>query len=52
MGGCVPQRSVEIGNKLPGLRLRSLFVGGLMKKDGTVQSGLKGCMQVSLTHTM
>uniref|UniRef100_A0A8C7RY70 Cadherin EGF LAG seven-pass G-type receptor 1a n=1 Tax=Oncorhynchus mykiss TaxID=8022 RepID=A0A8C7RY70_ONCMY len=34
-----------IGNKLPGLRLRSLFVGGLMKKDGTVQSGLKGCMQ-------
>uniref|UniRef100_A0A8C8FMX4 Cadherin EGF LAG seven-pass G-type receptor 1a n=1 Tax=Oncorhynchus tshawytscha TaxID=74940 RepID=A0A8C8FMX4_ONCTS len=37
--------SVEIGNKLPGLRLRSLFVGGLMKKDGTVQSGLKGCMQ-------
>ncbi|XP_029607455.1 cadherin EGF LAG seven-pass G-type receptor 1 isoform X1 [Salmo trutta] len=39
------QRSVEIGNKLPGLRLRSLFVGGLRKKDGTVQSGLKGCMQ-------
>uniref|UniRef100_A0A4W5NMG0 Cadherin EGF LAG seven-pass G-type receptor 1b n=1 Tax=Hucho hucho TaxID=62062 RepID=A0A4W5NMG0_9TELE len=51
MGGCVPQRSVEIGNQLPGLRLRSLFVGGLRKKDGTVQSGLKGCMQVSLTHT-
>uniref|UniRef100_A0AAZ3P5L6 Cadherin EGF LAG seven-pass G-type receptor 1 n=1 Tax=Oncorhynchus tshawytscha TaxID=74940 RepID=A0AAZ3P5L6_ONCTS len=39
------QRSVEIGNELPGLRLRSLFVGGLMKKDGTVQNGLKGCMQ-------
>ncbi|CAB1331623.1 unnamed protein product, partial [Coregonus sp. 'balchen'] len=39
------QRSVEIGNELPGLRLRSLFVGGLRKEDGTVQSGLKGCMQ-------
>uniref|UniRef100_A0A6Q2YAY3 Cadherin EGF LAG seven-pass G-type receptor 1 n=1 Tax=Esox lucius TaxID=8010 RepID=A0A6Q2YAY3_ESOLU len=39
------QRSVEIGNELPGLRLRSLFLGGLMKKDGTVQNGLKGCMQ-------
>ncbi|XP_056138305.1 cadherin EGF LAG seven-pass G-type receptor 1-like [Lampris incognitus] len=39
------QRSVEIGNELPGLRLRSLFVGGLMKKDGTVMNGLKGCIQ-------
>ncbi|XP_062317832.1 cadherin EGF LAG seven-pass G-type receptor 1-like [Osmerus eperlanus] len=39
------QRSVEIGNELPGLRLRSLFVGGQMKKDGTVMNGLKGCMQ-------
>uniref|UniRef100_A0A4W5NWW5 Cadherin EGF LAG seven-pass G-type receptor 1b n=1 Tax=Hucho hucho TaxID=62062 RepID=A0A4W5NWW5_9TELE len=36
---------LTIGNQLPGLRLRSLFVGGLRKKDGTVQSGLKGCMQ-------
>ncbi|KAM6973322.1 cadherin EGF LAG seven-pass G-type receptor 1-like [Aplochiton taeniatus] len=39
------QRSVEIGNELPGLKLRSLFVGGLMKKNGTVMNGLKGCMQ-------
>ncbi|KAM4619207.1 cadherin EGF LAG seven-pass G-type receptor 1-like [Polymixia lowei] len=39
------QRSVEIGNELPGLRLRSLFVGGLLKKDGTVINGLKGCIQ-------
>ncbi|XP_030620817.1 cadherin EGF LAG seven-pass G-type receptor 1 [Chanos chanos] len=39
------QRSVEIGNELPGLRVRSLFVGGILKKDGTVQNGFNGCMQ-------
>ncbi|XP_026094789.1 cadherin EGF LAG seven-pass G-type receptor 1-like [Carassius auratus] len=39
------QRTVEIGNELPGLKLRNLFIGGLLKKDGTVQAGFTGCMQ-------
>ncbi|XP_077066941.1 cadherin EGF LAG seven-pass G-type receptor 1 [Siphateles boraxobius] len=39
------QRTVEIGNELPGLKLRDLFIGGLLKKDGTVQGGFTGCMQ-------
>ncbi|XP_035281502.1 cadherin EGF LAG seven-pass G-type receptor 1-like isoform X1 [Anguilla anguilla] len=39
------QRTVEIGNELPGLKLKSLFVGGLLKKDGSVQQGFQGCMQ-------
>uniref|UniRef100_A0A9J8AN54 Cadherin EGF LAG seven-pass G-type receptor 1b n=1 Tax=Cyprinus carpio carpio TaxID=630221 RepID=A0A9J8AN54_CYPCA len=44
--------SMEIGNELPGLKLRNLFIGGLLKKDGTVQAGFTGCMQVySHKHT-
>uniref|UniRef100_A0A672NJX6 Cadherin EGF LAG seven-pass G-type receptor 1-like n=1 Tax=Sinocyclocheilus grahami TaxID=75366 RepID=A0A672NJX6_SINGR len=39
------QRTVEIGNELPGLKLRNLFIGGLLKKDNTVQAGFTGCMQ-------
>ncbi|KAK7121465.1 hypothetical protein R3I93_022530 [Phoxinus phoxinus] len=39
------QRTVEIGNELPGLKLGNLFIGGLIKKDGTVQGGFTGCMQ-------
>ncbi|KAL2093590.1 hypothetical protein ACEWY4_010902 [Coilia grayii] len=39
------QRAVEIGNELPGLRLKSLFVGGVLKKDGSVQNGFHGCIQ-------
>ncbi|XP_051545772.1 cadherin EGF LAG seven-pass G-type receptor 1 [Myxocyprinus asiaticus] len=39
------QRTVEIGNELPGLKLKNLFIGGLLKKDGTVQGGFTGCMQ-------
>ncbi|XP_036373685.1 cadherin EGF LAG seven-pass G-type receptor 1-like [Megalops cyprinoides] len=39
------QRTVEIGNELPGLRVKSLFVGGLLGKDGAVQHGFHGCMQ-------
>lgn len=39
------QRTVEIGNELPGLKLRNLFIGGLLKKDDTVQGGFNGCMQ-------
>uniref|UniRef100_A0A8C2GDI2 Cadherin EGF LAG seven-pass G-type receptor 1b n=1 Tax=Cyprinus carpio TaxID=7962 RepID=A0A8C2GDI2_CYPCA len=31
--------------QLPGLKLRNLFIGGLLKKDGTVQAGFTGCMQ-------
>lgn len=43
---------MEIGNELPGLKLRNLFIGGLLKKDGTVQAGFTGCMQVySHKHT-
>nr|XP_033491706.1 cadherin EGF LAG seven-pass G-type receptor 1-like [Epinephelus lanceolatus] len=38
------QLSVEIGNELPGLRLKSLFVGGLMK-NGSVVNGWRGCIQ-------
>ncbi|KAJ8392025.1 hypothetical protein AAFF_G00083350 [Aldrovandia affinis] len=39
------QRTVEIGNELPGLKLTSLFVGGLQGTDGSVQHGFQGCMQ-------
>ncbi|XP_031420890.1 cadherin EGF LAG seven-pass G-type receptor 1 isoform X2 [Clupea harengus] len=39
------QRSVEIGNELPGLRLKSLHLGGILKKDGSVQNGFHGCIQ-------
>ncbi|TSK28057.1 Cadherin EGF LAG seven-pass G-type receptor 1 [Bagarius yarrelli] len=39
------QNTVEIGNELPGLKLKSLYVGGLMKNDGSVLNGFNGCMQ-------
>ncbi|KAL4624920.1 cadherin EGF LAG seven-pass G-type receptor 1 [Arapaima gigas] len=39
------QQTADIGNKLPGLRLKSLFVGGLPGVDGLVQNGFQGCMQ-------
>ncbi|XP_060784124.1 cadherin EGF LAG seven-pass G-type receptor 1 isoform X2 [Neoarius graeffei] len=39
------QRIVEIGNELPGLKLKSLYVGGLMKNDSSVLNGFNGCMQ-------
>ncbi|XP_063053636.1 cadherin EGF LAG seven-pass G-type receptor 1 [Engraulis encrasicolus] len=39
------KRSVEIGNELPGLQLKSLFVGGVLKKDSSVQNGFHGCIQ-------
>ncbi|XP_057179691.1 cadherin EGF LAG seven-pass G-type receptor 1 isoform X2 [Triplophysa rosa] len=38
-------KSAEIGNELPGLKLRSLFVGGLQGQSNSVQKGFKGCMQ-------
>ncbi|XP_048865233.1 cadherin EGF LAG seven-pass G-type receptor 1-like isoform X2 [Brienomyrus brachyistius] len=39
------QRAVEIGSELPGLRLKSLFVGGVLGENGTVRGGFQGCMQ-------
>ncbi|XP_041442377.1 cadherin EGF LAG seven-pass G-type receptor 1 isoform X2 [Xenopus laevis] len=39
------QNSVEIGNELPGLKLKSIFVGGLSSKDGGVDQGFSGCMK-------
>uniref|UniRef100_A0A8C9VE66 Cadherin EGF LAG seven-pass G-type receptor 1 n=1 Tax=Scleropages formosus TaxID=113540 RepID=A0A8C9VE66_SCLFO len=39
------QQTAEIGNELPGLRLKSLFVGGLLGADGLVEKGFQGCMQ-------
>ncbi|XP_073724829.1 cadherin EGF LAG seven-pass G-type receptor 1 [Misgurnus anguillicaudatus] len=39
------QRMVEIGNELPGLKLKNLCIGGLLKKDDKVQNGFTGCMQ-------
>nr|XP_055045624.1 cadherin EGF LAG seven-pass G-type receptor 1 isoform X3 [Misgurnus anguillicaudatus] len=38
-------KSAEIGNELPGLKLRSLFTGGLLGQSNSVQQGFKGCMQ-------
>ncbi|MEE6481192.1 hypothetical protein FKM82_012777 [Ascaphus truei] len=39
------QNTVEIGNELPGLKLKSIFVGGLSSSQGTVQQGFNGCMK-------
>uniref|UniRef100_A0A8C9TNK3 Cadherin EGF LAG seven-pass G-type receptor 1 n=1 Tax=Scleropages formosus TaxID=113540 RepID=A0A8C9TNK3_SCLFO len=39
------QSTVEIGNELPGQRLKSLFVGGVLGPDGLVKHGFQGCMQ-------
>ncbi|XP_056311409.1 cadherin EGF LAG seven-pass G-type receptor 1 isoform X2 [Danio aesculapii] len=38
-------KSAEIGNELPGLKLKSLFIGGLHGQRDIVQQGFKGCMQ-------
>ncbi|XP_056454757.1 cadherin EGF LAG seven-pass G-type receptor 1-like [Gadus chalcogrammus] len=39
------QRRVEVGRQLPGLEIRTLFVGGLLDSDGRVVNGLTGCIQ-------
>ncbi|XP_076860885.1 LOW QUALITY PROTEIN: cadherin EGF LAG seven-pass G-type receptor 1 [Brachyhypopomus gauderio] len=39
------KKSAEIGNELPGLKIKSLFVGGLQGDDNTVMQGFQGCMQ-------
>uniref|UniRef100_A0A8C1ZEI5 Cadherin EGF LAG seven-pass G-type receptor 1b n=1 Tax=Cyprinus carpio TaxID=7962 RepID=A0A8C1ZEI5_CYPCA len=43
--GLGSENMIEIGNELPGLKLRNLFIGGLLKKNGTVQAGFTGCIQ-------
>uniref|UniRef100_A0A672RTG7 Cadherin EGF LAG seven-pass G-type receptor 1-like n=1 Tax=Sinocyclocheilus grahami TaxID=75366 RepID=A0A672RTG7_SINGR len=44
-------KSAEIGNELPGLKLRSLFIGGLQGQSNSIQQGFKGCMQVRPRET-
>ncbi|CAL8385721.1 unnamed protein product, partial [Gadus morhua 'NCC'] len=39
------QRSVEIGNELPGLKVKTLFVGGLLGEGNHVTQGFTGCIQ-------
>ncbi|KAM6985970.1 cadherin EGF LAG seven-pass G-type receptor 1 [Aplochiton taeniatus] len=39
------QRTAEIGNELPGLKLRALYVGGLPGEDNLVKTGFIGCIQ-------
>ncbi|XP_069833172.1 cadherin EGF LAG seven-pass G-type receptor 1 isoform X2 [Dendropsophus ebraccatus] len=41
----VYQNSVEIGNNLPGLKLKAIFVGGLSDPNGYVTQGFIGCMK-------
>uniref|UniRef100_A0A8C5FDN9 Cadherin EGF LAG seven-pass G-type receptor 1a n=1 Tax=Gadus morhua TaxID=8049 RepID=A0A8C5FDN9_GADMO len=38
--------SVEIGNELPGLKVKTLFVGGLLGEGNHVTQGFTGCIQV------
>lgn len=40
------QDTVQIGNQLPGLRMRSVVVGGVSEDKVTVRHGFRGCMQV------
>ncbi|XP_022527058.2 cadherin EGF LAG seven-pass G-type receptor 1 isoform X3 [Astyanax mexicanus] len=39
------KRSVEIGNELPGLKVKSLFIGGLQGDNNAVLQGFQGCIQ-------
>ncbi|XP_032738655.1 cadherin EGF LAG seven-pass G-type receptor 1 [Lontra canadensis] len=39
------QDTVQIGNQLPGLRMRSVVVGGVSEDKVTVRHGFRGCMQ-------
>ncbi|XP_029473103.1 cadherin EGF LAG seven-pass G-type receptor 1 isoform X2 [Rhinatrema bivittatum] len=39
------QNTTEIGNELPGLKLKSIFVGGLSGEKGSVKQGFHGCMK-------
>ncbi|XP_006888184.1 PREDICTED: cadherin EGF LAG seven-pass G-type receptor 1 [Elephantulus edwardii] len=39
------QSMVQIGNQLPGLKMRSVVVGGLSEDKVSVQRGFRGCVQ-------
>uniref|UniRef100_A0A803WDX6 Cadherin EGF LAG seven-pass G-type receptor 1 n=1 Tax=Ficedula albicollis TaxID=59894 RepID=A0A803WDX6_FICAL len=39
------QSSVQIGNQLPGLKMKSIIVGGVSGDQVSVQQGFYGCMQ-------
>nr|KAF6277507.1 cadherin EGF LAG seven-pass G-type receptor 1 [Pipistrellus kuhlii] len=39
------QDTVQIGNRLPGLRLRSVVLGGVPEDTVSVRRGFRGCMQ-------
>ncbi|XP_033621772.1 cadherin EGF LAG seven-pass G-type receptor 1, partial [Fukomys damarensis] len=39
------QNTVQIGNQLPGLKMRSVVVGGLSEDKVSVHRGFRGCMQ-------
>uniref|UniRef100_A0A8C2DKV0 Cadherin EGF LAG seven-pass G-type receptor 1 n=1 Tax=Cyprinus carpio TaxID=7962 RepID=A0A8C2DKV0_CYPCA len=40
-----------VSSVLPGLKLRSLFIGGLLGQSNSVEQGFKGCMQVRPRET-
>ncbi|XP_046729152.1 cadherin EGF LAG seven-pass G-type receptor 1 isoform X2 [Silurus meridionalis] len=39
------KRSIEIGNELPGLKIKSLYIGGLQGENNNVLQGFQGCIQ-------
>ncbi|KAM9230327.1 cadherin EGF LAG seven-pass G-type receptor 1 isoform 1-T1 [Dugong dugon] len=39
------QSAVQIGNQLPGLKMRSIVVGGMSADKVSVRQGFRGCMQ-------
>ncbi|XP_066489731.1 cadherin EGF LAG seven-pass G-type receptor 1 [Tiliqua scincoides] len=39
------QSTVQIGNQLPGLKMKSIIVGGVSGDDFSVQHGFYGCLQ-------
>ncbi|XP_014306375.1 cadherin EGF LAG seven-pass G-type receptor 1-like, partial [Myotis lucifugus] len=41
----VDQDTVQIGNRLPGLRMRSVVLGGVSEDKVSVRRGFRGCMQ-------
>lgn len=44
----VLQKSVDIGNEIPGLKISSLYVGGVQGEHNNVLQGFKGCIQVNI----
>lgn len=46
------QDTVQIGNQLPGLRMRSLVVGGVSEDKVSVRRGFRGCMQVPRSRAL